>query len=288
MVVIFLPTADCAVVMHDADGDAVHVHGAGAALADAAAELRAGEAEVLAQDPEQRHVAAHVHVVAFAVYVESDHVSAPCRLPGFGPRASAEGFAGRRHRSAVGGPAPLLARRLLQSRAAPPELEKCGRSTTRSLAIVVGAVAVLGLVRPAAAQNFPPDPLAVRMPDDAVGVDVEAHRRDRGAAGHPVRLRGSGRAERARVDAVQCAHVRIRGRSPWSACGRDRWTSAGSRCARRSMPPSRPIAATSGATSMASSSCVPRRRGATPSTRCCVMSPSRGGTTAGTKNCSPH
>ena len=47
-------------------------------------------------------------------------------------------------------------------------------NTTRSLAIVVGALSVLGLVRPAAAQNFPPDPLAVRMPDDAVGVDVKA------------------------------------------------------------------------------------------------------------------
>ena len=45
---------------------------------------------------------------------------------------------------------------------------------TRSLAIVVGALSVLGLVRPPAAQNFAPDPLAVRMPDDAVGVDVEA------------------------------------------------------------------------------------------------------------------
>ena len=43
---------------------------------------------------------------------------------------------------------------------------------TRSLAIVVGALSVLGSVRPAAAQNFPPDPLAVRMPDDAVGADV--------------------------------------------------------------------------------------------------------------------
>jgi len=47
-------------------------------------------------------------------------------------------------------------------------------NTTRSLAIVVGALSVLGLVRPAAAQNFPPNPLAVRMPDDAVGVDVKA------------------------------------------------------------------------------------------------------------------
>ena len=43
---------------------------------------------------------------------------------------------------------------------------------TRSLAIVVAVVSVLGSTRPAAAQNFPPDPLSVRMPDDAVGADV--------------------------------------------------------------------------------------------------------------------
>jgi len=42
------------------------------------------------------------------------------------------------------------------------------------MAIVVGVVAVFGSVCPAAAQNFPPDPLAVRMPDDATGVDVKA------------------------------------------------------------------------------------------------------------------
>ena len=43
---------------------------------------------------------------------------------------------------------------------------------TRSLAIVVAVVSVLGSTGPAAAQNFPPDPLSVRMPDDAVGADV--------------------------------------------------------------------------------------------------------------------
>jgi hypothetical protein len=46
-------------------------------------------------------------------------------------------------------------------------------NTTRSLAIVVGALSILGSVRPAATQNFPPDPLAVRMPDDATEADVE-------------------------------------------------------------------------------------------------------------------
>jgi hypothetical protein len=43
----------------------------------------------------------------------------------------------------------------------------------RSLAIVVAAVSILASTRPAAAQNVPPDPLSVRMPDDAVGADVE-------------------------------------------------------------------------------------------------------------------
>jgi hypothetical protein len=48
-----------------------------------------------------------------------------------------------------------------------------GPKPTRTLAIVVGAVAILGSVCQAAAQNFPSDPLAVRMPDDAVKADVE-------------------------------------------------------------------------------------------------------------------
>jgi hypothetical protein len=51
------------------------VHGAGTALAQPAPELRAGEAEVFAQDPEQRHVAADVEVVAFAIHVEANHRS---------------------------------------------------------------------------------------------------------------------------------------------------------------------------------------------------------------------
>lgn len=44
---------------------------------------------------------------------------------------------------------------------------------TRLLPIVVGTLAVFGSVRPIDAQDFPPDPLAVRMPDDATGADVE-------------------------------------------------------------------------------------------------------------------
>jgi hypothetical protein len=49
-----------------------------------------------------------------------------------------------------------------------------GPKLTRSLAVLVGVVAVFGSVCPAVAQNFPPDPLAVRMPDDAKGVYVES------------------------------------------------------------------------------------------------------------------
>jgi hypothetical protein len=43
---------------------------------------------------------------------------------------------------------------------------------TRSLAIVVAVVSILASTRPAPAQNVPPGPLSVRMPDDAVGADV--------------------------------------------------------------------------------------------------------------------
>jgi hypothetical protein len=49
-----------------------------------------------------------------------------------------------------------------------------GPKQTRRLAIVVGAVAVFGSVCPPAAQNFPADPLLVRLPADANKADVEA------------------------------------------------------------------------------------------------------------------
>ena len=48
-----------------------------------------------------------------------------------------------------------------------------GPKLTRTLAIVVGVVAVFGSVRLTAAQNFAADPLGVRMPDDAIDADVE-------------------------------------------------------------------------------------------------------------------
>jgi hypothetical protein len=49
-----------------------------------------------------------------------------------------------------------------------------GPKPTWSLAVLVGVVAVFGSVCPAAAQNFPPNPLAVRMPDNATALDVKA------------------------------------------------------------------------------------------------------------------
>jgi hypothetical protein len=48
-----------------------------------------------------------------------------------------------------------------------------GPKPTRTLAIVVGAVAVFGSLCLPAAQNVAADPLAIRMPDDATDADVE-------------------------------------------------------------------------------------------------------------------
>src|SRR2546422_3253003 len=48
------------------------MHGAGAALGDAASELRAGETEVVAQHPQERRVWRDVHGLAFAVDGEDD------------------------------------------------------------------------------------------------------------------------------------------------------------------------------------------------------------------------
>ena len=47
--------------MQERTGRALEVHGAGAALADAAAELGSLEVEDVAQDPEQGHVRGRVH-----------------------------------------------------------------------------------------------------------------------------------------------------------------------------------------------------------------------------------
>src|SRR5437879_2803224 len=77
---------------------AVEMHGAGAALGDAASELRAGEAEVVAQHPQERRVGRDVHGLAFAVAGEDDRGhdalrAAGCRESGV---ATGKGEGGRR------------------------------------------------------------------------------------------------------------------------------------------------------------------------------------------------
>jgi hypothetical protein len=59
---------------------AVHMHRAGAALGDAAAVLRAGQAEVVAQRPEQGHVGVEVKAAHLTVHGQFDHsADPPCR-----------------------------------------------------------------------------------------------------------------------------------------------------------------------------------------------------------------
>src|SRR5258708_7963617 len=67
-----------------ADGDgagaphlAVDVHGAGAALRDTAAVLRAGQTDLLADDPQERRPGLHLHVADLAVDVEFCHERPP-------------------------------------------------------------------------------------------------------------------------------------------------------------------------------------------------------------------
>ena len=52
---------------------AIDMHGAGAALGDAAAELRAGHAEDIADHPEQRHVVGGVDGDLSSIHGEIDH-----------------------------------------------------------------------------------------------------------------------------------------------------------------------------------------------------------------------
>src|SRR5882724_5743472 len=56
-----------------ADRLAVELHGAGPAQRHAAAELRAGQADDIAQRPQDRHVRGHVHGLVLTVDVEGDH-----------------------------------------------------------------------------------------------------------------------------------------------------------------------------------------------------------------------
>ena len=72
MVVTFLPATLEIGVMQERAGFAVDVHGAGAAQRHAAAELRAGHVEGVAEHPEQRHLRADVNGLGFAVQGESD------------------------------------------------------------------------------------------------------------------------------------------------------------------------------------------------------------------------
>ena len=67
-----------------ARGDAVDVHGAGAALGDAAAIFGAGQADRVADDPEQRRVGFNVDVVGLSVDGKGNHTVLP-RLNGAHP-----------------------------------------------------------------------------------------------------------------------------------------------------------------------------------------------------------
>src|SRR5207302_2682786 len=60
-----------------ANGLAVDMDGAGAALGDAAAEFGAGEAERVAQHPKERHVAVDLDGLIAAIDVELNHPTAP-------------------------------------------------------------------------------------------------------------------------------------------------------------------------------------------------------------------
>ena len=64
---------------HERTSAAVEVHGAGAALRDAAAVLGARQADLLANDPQQRRVGFHLHVTDPAVDVQLCHGLPPGR-----------------------------------------------------------------------------------------------------------------------------------------------------------------------------------------------------------------
>ena len=73
MVVIFLPAAALDRERARARRLAVDVDGAGAALGDAAAILRAGQADSLANHPEQRRIRFDVNLMRFSIDAETDH-----------------------------------------------------------------------------------------------------------------------------------------------------------------------------------------------------------------------
>ena len=72
VVTCFAPTLSTA-TRQERIGDAVDVHGAGAALGDAAAELGAGQAERVAQHPQQRRVGLDIDLVGSSVDGKRHH-----------------------------------------------------------------------------------------------------------------------------------------------------------------------------------------------------------------------
>src|SRR5215471_21701126 len=59
------------------------MHGAGAALGDAAAVFGAGQSDRVAQHPQQRRVGIDIHLVRLSIHVEISHVQTSLhRLPG--------------------------------------------------------------------------------------------------------------------------------------------------------------------------------------------------------------
>ena len=71
MVTIFLPATAPTLVMQDLVGDAVDQHGAGGALAFAAAVLGAGEVQIVAQDAEKRAVGIGIDSPRGSVHMET-------------------------------------------------------------------------------------------------------------------------------------------------------------------------------------------------------------------------
>src|SRR5262249_51472306 len=103
-----------------ADRLAVDMHGAGAALRDPAAELAAGQSDLLAQHPEKRHLALDIEPMRGPVDLDRDHDAVPLR--------ACSGTAGRRRARlpALGGLAWRLGP-LYRPPRVPPELEQNGR-----------------------------------------------------------------------------------------------------------------------------------------------------------------
>ena len=68
-----MPSTSDTGVMQERTGIAVDMHGAGAAGGNAAAVFRAGEIEMLAQDPQERRVGIDRHLPSLTVDGECSH-----------------------------------------------------------------------------------------------------------------------------------------------------------------------------------------------------------------------